>query len=78
MRRIAEETTLGFKTVCTIIDRGAGIDRTTIKHLQRIDPDGAVEQLWQARKRSRDALPKRIAATEKANAELRLEAKGLK
>ena len=78
LRAIAEETNLGLKTVCTIIDKGAGIDRTTIKHLKRIDPDRAAERLWQARRRSRDALPKRIAATEKANAELRLEAKGLK
>ena len=78
LRRIAEETTLGLKTVCTIVDKGAGVDRTTIKHLKRIDPDRAAERLWQARWRSREALPKRIAAIEKANDELRKEAKGLK
>ena len=78
LRAIAEETTLGLKTVCTIVDKGAGVDRTTIKHLKCIDPDRAAERLWQARRRSRAALPKRIAAIEKANAELRLEAKGLK
>lgn len=78
LRAIAEATNLGLKTVCTIIDKGDGVDRTTIKHLKRIDPDRAAERLWQARRRTRDSLPKRIAATEKANAELRLEAKGLK
>jgi hypothetical protein len=48
--------------------QGRRVDRTTIKHLKRIDPDRAAERLWQARQRSRDALPKRIAATEKTNA----------
>ncbi len=78
LRAIAEETSLGLKTVCTIIDKGAGVDRTTIKHLQRIDPVRAAERLWQARRRSREALPKQIVAVEKANADLRREAKGRK
>jgi hypothetical protein len=33
---------------------------------------------WQAKRQMRQLLPRRIAAVEKSNAELRKEAKGLK
>jgi len=78
LRDIAEETSLGLRTVRTILDQQDGVDRTTIKELQRIDPDRARERIWQAKRQMRQALPRRIAAVEKANAELRKEAKGLK
>src|SRR5262249_3006875 len=38
LRNIADETNLGLNTVRTIIGRANGTDRTTIKHLTRIDP----------------------------------------
>jgi hypothetical protein len=37
----AEETSLGLLTVRTILDQQDGLDRTTIKQLQRIDPNRA-------------------------------------
>jgi hypothetical protein len=45
LREIVEETSLGLATVRTIVGQGAGRDRTTIKHLQRIDPDRAARYL---------------------------------
>jgi DNA repair exonuclease SbcCD ATPase subunit len=78
LRGIAEETSLGLRTVRTILDQQDGTDRTSIKHLQRIDPDRARERVWQAKRQMRKALPRRIAAVEKANVALRKEAKGLK
>ncbi len=46
LREIAEETSLGLRTVRTIIAKGNGTDRTTIKHLERIAPDRARERAW--------------------------------
>jgi hypothetical protein len=77
-RGLAEETSLGLQTVCTILDQQDDVDRSTIKQLQRIDPDPARERVWQAKRQMRQALPREIAAVEKANAELRQVAKGLK
>jgi hypothetical protein len=37
---------LGLQTVRTIVDQGAGRDRTTVKHLQRIDPARFSEEPW--------------------------------
>jgi hypothetical protein len=76
LRAIADETSLGLQTVRTIIDQGAGVDRTTRKHLARIDPERERQRAWQAKSRSRKALPKQIAAWEKTASELRQEAKG--
>jgi hypothetical protein len=78
LRGLAEETSLGLPTVRTIVDKRDGRDRTTIKHLARIDPDRKLEASWRARKRVRDALPKRIAATLEQGRELVKQAKGLK
>jgi hypothetical protein len=64
--------------VRTIVDKRDGRDRTTIKHLVRIDPDRKLETSWRARKRVRDGLPKRIAATLEQGRELVKEAKGLR
>jgi hypothetical protein len=36
--------------VRTILDQQDDVDRTTIKQLQRIDPDPARERVWQARR----------------------------
>jgi cytochrome c556 len=78
LRDIAEQTSLGLGIVRTILDQQDGVDRTAIKHLKRIDPERARERVWQAKRQMRQALPRRIAAVEKANAELRKEAKGIK
>jgi hypothetical protein len=78
LRAIADEMSLGLQTVRTIIDQGAGVDRTTHKHLERIDPDRARQRAWRAKSQSRKALPKKIAAWEKTADELRQEAKGLR
>jgi hypothetical protein len=53
LREIAEETSLGVRTVRTIIDKGDGVDRTTVKYLQRVKPEDAAA--WRSRKRTRDA-----------------------
>jgi Helix-turn-helix domain of resolvase len=78
LRGIADETSLGLRTVRTIVDSDVGLDRQTRKRLQRIAPDLLAERQWQAKKQGRKALPRRNGAALKANAELRKEAKGLK
>jgi hypothetical protein len=77
LRAIAEETSLTLRTVRTIIGRAQGTDRTTMKHLARIDPDRARAASWKARKRTRDALPKQINESLKTGRELIKAAKGL-
>jgi hypothetical protein len=47
-------------------------------HAVRAARDHASDRSWRAKQQSRKTLPKRIAAPEKANAELRQEAKGIK
>lgn len=76
-RTVADETGLSLQTVRTIIGRDAGTDRTTARRLQKIQPDRAAQNSWQARKRTRDALPRTMAETEKNAGELIKEAKGL-
>src|SRR5262245_16501706 len=78
LRDIAEETSLGLRTVCTIVDKGAGADRTSVKYLQRIDPDRAAILRDKRMARSIKALPRQINATLKAGDELLKEAKGRK
>jgi hypothetical protein len=77
LRDIAEETSLGLRTVRTIIDRPDWRDRTSRKHLDRIKPDVAAERAWLAKSRMRAALPKSINATRKTCDELHKEARGL-
>jgi hypothetical protein len=77
LRGIAEETSLGLRTVRTIVERPDWRDRAGRKHLERIRPDVAAERAWLAKSRMRAALPKSIDATRKACDELRREAKSL-
>jgi predicted ATPase len=49
LREIAEETSLGLRTVRTIIAKGNGTDRSTIKHLERIAPTAPANELGKAR-----------------------------
>ena len=83
LRGIAADMKLGLQVVRTVLgqysqgeDRGK--DRTTRKHMQRIGFDRAAETSRKARKRTRDALPRRVNALFKDKAELLKEAKGLK
>jgi multidrug resistance efflux pump len=78
LRGIAEELELGVRTVRTIVDQRDGVDRTTVKHLARIDPDRKEEALWRAHSRVRKTLPQRINATLAKGRELVKQAKGLK
>lgn len=78
LRDIADETSLGLRTVCTIVAKGNGTDRTTVKYLQRIDPDRAAVLRERSQARAIKALPRAINATLKAGRELLKEAKGRK
>jgi len=51
-------------------------DRTTVRHLQRIDPGRFKEEPW--RERTRTALPTRITETLERGRKLVKAAKGLK
>jgi hypothetical protein len=75
LRGIGDETSLGLQTVRTILDRDSGRDRTTVKHLQRIDPGRFREEQW--RVRTRAALPKRITETVEQGRDVVKAAKGL-
>jgi hypothetical protein len=78
LRWIAEETNLGLHTVRTIVGRINGTDRTTLKHLKRIDPERAKQRAWEARSRTRKHLPKRIHELRRNGDQLLKEAKGSK
>jgi len=75
LRAIAEETNLGLNTVRTIIGRKNGTDRTSVKHMAKIDPDRTREKMWTAKRQQRDALPKRINELRKVGDDLIKEAK---
>lgn len=77
LRLIAEETSLGLNTVRTIVDQRDRRDRTSVRYLERIQPDMGKARELQSRKRVRDALPRRINALQEQSAELIKEAKGL-
>ena len=80
LRQIAEETNLGLNTVRTIIAQAKRTDRTTRKHLARVEPEAIDRQRlarWKRQRRSGNGLPKRINNHLKAGAALIREAKGL-
>jgi DNA-binding CsgD family transcriptional regulator len=72
LRAIAERTGLTLRTVRTIVGRKEGTDRTTKRaaELRRLELSRARMNTWRARKRTRDALPKRINKTRKRGEEL--------
>ena len=72
-RWIAEELTLSRRTVTTVINKKRGTDRTTVKHLQRID-GRLKEERW--RERTRTSLPDQITETLERGHELVKAAKG--
>lgn len=78
LRGIADAMTLRVHTVRTIVDQRAGVDRTTLRRLARIDPDRKEETLWKAHARVRKALPRQINETLERGRELVKAAKGLK
>jgi hypothetical protein len=75
LRAIADDTSLS--TVRTIVGRQTGADRTTRKRMERIMPDRLKEASWNAKLRSRKALPRQINESLKAGEALTKEAKGL-
>jgi chromosome segregation ATPase len=78
LREIAEETGLGLNTVRTIIAQARRTDRTTRKHLARVDPEAIDRQRrarWKRRRRSGNELPKRINNHLKAGSDLLREAR---
>ena len=80
LRQIAEETSLGLNTVRTIIAQAKRTDRTSRKHLARVEPQAIDRQRLASRKRQRrsgNELPKRINNHLKAGAALIREAKGV-
>ena len=77
LRWIADETSLGFNTVRTIVGKAEGTDRTTRKHLARIDPDRQQAVRWKRQKRTGDALPRQAQRVVEAGRALLKEAKGL-
>jgi hypothetical protein len=77
LRWIAEEMELGLQTVRSVIDKRNGVDRATLKRLERIAPDKLAEARTRRSIKEITALPKRINANRKRNAELIRAAKGL-
>lgn len=71
LRSIADDTGLSLQTVRTIIDRKDGLDRSTKARLAKIAPDRLKEAHERANRRMRNALPGRINAAFKQDAELR-------
>jgi hypothetical protein len=76
LHAIEEETNLGFQTVRTILSKDTRTDRTTKRHLERINPGRFKEEPWRERTRAR--LPKRISETLEHGRELVKAAKGLR
>jgi hypothetical protein len=74
LRGIVDETSLGLRTIRTIVDQPERKDRTSRKYLERIKLEG---RAFKARKRTRDSIPKRLNAVLKTARELAKEAKGL-
>jgi hypothetical protein len=79
LREIVKQTGLGFQTVRTIIGKDDGTDRTSAKRneFKRIELNRARMASWRARKRSREALPKRFESFEKEAEHLRKEIRKL-
>lgn len=78
LRSIAEATSLGLRTVITILGKANGTDRTSVRHLARIDPDRAAALRFKTQVRTIDLIPKSVNALLKNAGELRKRAKGLK
>jgi hypothetical protein len=76
LRWIADEMTLGFSTVRTIVGQINGTDRTTRKHRERIDNRQEVIRR-KRQKRTGDALPKQAQRVVEEGRALLKEAKGL-
>jgi hypothetical protein len=62
LRGIADETSSSLQTVRTIIGRGRGSDRTSMKRREKIEIDKHERAHWKAPKRTGDALPKQVQA----------------
>jgi hypothetical protein len=70
LRDIADATNLSLRTVRSITDKAAGVDRSTLARLKRIAPDKIIEARQRAGRRLRDALPRQINAALEHGSEL--------
>jgi DNA-binding CsgD family transcriptional regulator len=72
LRAIVNTTGLSLRTVRTIIGKADGTDRTTKRtnEVRRLELNRAAMATYRARKRARDALPKRINALLQSGPEL--------
>jgi hypothetical protein len=79
LRDIAAQTGLGLRTIRTIIGRQNGSDRTSKRTnaLRKRELDRQRMISWRARKRSRDALPRRITESLKKGEVLLKATKGI-
>jgi hypothetical protein len=71
-----EETSLGFRTVRTIVGQIDGTDRTSQRHMGRIDPDRLRQARWKRQRRRGDALPRRVQRVIEDGHTLAKEARG--
>jgi hypothetical protein len=76
LRDIAEETSLGLPTVRTIVGKTNRTDRTSKRHLARID-NKEILVTWKRQRRSGDGLPKRAQKVVEDAEALAKEARGL-
>jgi hypothetical protein len=76
LRDIANETNLGLNAVRTIVGRANCTDRTTTRHIAKVDPERAKAKAWQSKLQQRNALPKRIHELQKNGVKLLKEVKG--
>ena len=77
LRGIADDTSLGFPTVRTIVGQMNGTDRTTQKHRGRIEIDRLQLARWKRQRRTGNALPKRVNAFLQEGRAISKEARGL-
>jgi hypothetical protein len=77
LRGIADEMSLGFPTVRTIVGQMNGADRTTQKHRGRIEIGREQIARWKRQRRTGNALPKRVSVFPKEGRAIAKEARGL-
>lgn len=79
LRAISKATSLGLRTVRTIVEKQQGTDRASkrAKELRRVEFNRQRSAAFRARKRGMEAMPKQIGELQKAGAALVKRAKGL-
>jgi transposase len=77
LRECAEDAGVGLQTVRTLLGKIDGTDRTSVRlsKIRKVEIDRKRITAQKSRKRTRDALPKRLHEHDKKTAELLKEAK---